>query len=390
MEMASDIIGVVVGVSLFLWIGVGFRLWSMAKTKSTIREGLTLPTPENTTVSIIVPAHNEERVIDRCATSLRNQSFTAIQIIFVLDRCTDSTLAILQKHAEEDSRICLIENGSCPDDWAGKCNAAKVGAQQATGDWLLFTDADTKFDRELVQCAVASAIKRGAALLSVLSSLTITKYFEKFVQPIAGTFLVRQFPIDKINRERRSRPFANGQFMLFSREVYESIGGHDSVKDDLLEDIAIARIVHNNGGRVQMLFAEGMLKCSMYPSFEAFRRGWKRIYIEASSRNVNRLIRSGILAIIVSLLLPAAGVAGILIGEGVSPLLFWVSIASLVAMVVVVGWLYSINSAPVVFAIFAPIGGLVVAILFFESAHMLKNRTPISWGGREYILEPRP
>jgi len=167
MEMASDIIGVVVGVSLFLWIGVGFRLWSMAKTKSTIREGLTLPTPENTTVSIIVPAHNEERVIDRCATSLRNQSFTAIQIIFVLDRCTDSTLAILQKHAEEDSRICLIENGSCPEDWAGKCNAAKVGAQQATGDWLLFTDADTKFDRELVQCAVASAIKRGAALLSV-------------------------------------------------------------------------------------------------------------------------------------------------------------------------------------------------------------------------------
>lgn len=390
MEIASDIIGVVVVVSLCLWVGVGVRLWAMAKTKSTIREGLSLPMPENTMVSIIVPAHNEERVIDACAMSLRNQSFSAIQIIFVLDRCTDGTLEILQKHAEEDSRICLIENESCPEDWAGKCNAAKVGAKQATGDWLLFTDADTKFDQELVKCALASAIKRGAALLSVLSSLTITKNFERIVQPIAGTFLVRQYPIDKINREHRSRPFANGQFMLFSKEAYEAIGGHDSVKDDLLEDIAIARVIHKNGGRVQMLFAEGMLKCSMYSNFEAFRRGWKRIFIEASSRNVNRLVRSGILAILVSLLLPAAGVAGIIIGDAVSPSLFWVSLASLVSMMIVVGWLYAINSAPILFAIFAPIGGLVVAILFFESAYMLQTRTPISWGGREYILEPKP
>ena len=93
-----------------------------------------------------------------------------------------------------------------------------------------------QFDSELVRCAVASAIKREASLLSILSSLTITKTFERIVQPIAGTFLVRQYPVDRINREHRSRPFANGQFLLFSREAYESIGGHDAVKDDLLED----------------------------------------------------------------------------------------------------------------------------------------------------------
>ena len=307
----------------------------------------------------------------------------------MLDRCTDGTLDILLKHADEDSRIHLIENDHCPDDWAGKCNAARVGATKATGEWLLFTDADTKFDSELVRCSVASAIKRNASLLSILSSLTITKTFERIVQPIASTFLVRQYPVDRINREHRSRPFANGQFLLFSRESYESIGGHEAVKDDLLEDIAFARKIHSEGGKVQVLFADGLLRCSMYPTFEAFKTGWKRIYIEASTRNINRLRRSAVLAIVVSILLPGVGVAGIIVGSLVSTPLIWLSIVSLVSCSLVICWLYKINNAPMMYAIFAPLGGLVVAKLFLDAASMLQHRIPIRWGGREYILEPK-
>ena len=390
MELTSHILAVVAVITLCLWAGVAFRLWKMARTKPTIHEGRLLPIPENTTISIVVPAHNEDRVIDRCATSLRNQTFKNIQLIFVLDRCTDATLEILQKHANEDDRICIIENSNCPDGWAGKCNAAKIGASKATGDWILFTDADTRFDSELVRCAIGSAIKRGASLLSILSTLTISKNFERIVQPIASTFLVRQFPVDRINREHGSRPFANGQFLLFTSEMYASIGGHNAVKEDLLEDIAFARVVHQTGSRVQVLFADGMLQCSMYPTFHAFKEGWKRIYIEASTRNVNRLRRSGLLVLVVSFLLPAMGIAGIAVGYTTSPFLFWSSIAAVVATVFIIGWLYAINNAPIIFAVFAPLGGLVVAKLFFDAASILKNRTPIQWGGRDYILEPKP
>tara|TARA_B100000959_G_C14976649_1_gene621783 strand:- start:1468 stop:2670 length:1203 start_codon:yes stop_codon:yes gene_type:complete len=389
MELASNMICVLAVISLCLWLGVAYRLWVIARTKPTVREGLSLFEPENTSVSVIIPVHNEERVIHLCASSLRNQSFKELQIIFVLDRCNDGTLEILKKHAKEDNRICIIENDSCPEGWAGKCNAAKIGASKATGKWMLFTDADTIFDKELIKCAVASAIKRKAALLSLLSTLTITKNFERIIQPIASTFLVRQFPVDRINREQRSRPFANGQFLLFTNEMYTSIGGHDAVKEELLEDIAFARIVHQAGERVQVLFADGLLQCSMYSTFEAFKQGWKRIYIEASSRNVNRLFRSGFLVLIVSLFLPAVSIAGVVIGNANSPTLLWTSVASLVATAFVIGWIYFINNAPIIFAIFAPIGGLVVAKLFFDSASILKNGTPISWGGREYILEPK-
>ena len=111
------------------------------------------------------------------------------------------------------------------------------------------------------------------------------------------------------------------------------------MKDDLLEDIAFARAIHAGGGKVQLLFAEGFLRCSMYASFEAFKTGWKRIYIEASTRNVIRLRRSGVLAILVLVVLPFLALAGICIGVIQSPLLLWISVASLASCAFVIGWL---------------------------------------------------
>lgn len=388
-EITSIVLGVIVVGSLCLWIGVAYRLWLITRTNPTIREGLTLPDPADASVSVVIPAHNEERVVDKCALSLRNQSHRNIQIIFVLDRCTDRTLEILKRHADEDDRITIVENDSCPEGWTGKCNAAKIGAAKATGDWLLFTDADTQFDEELIRCAVASAINRDASLLSILSSLTITKNYERIVQPIASTCLVRQFPIDRINSEHKTRPFANGQFLLFSRSKYDDIGGHDAVKDHLLEDIAFAKVVHRSGGKIQVLFADGLLKCSMYPTFSAFQNGWKRIYIEACNRSIKRLKQNAVTVLIVGDVLPAAGVAGIFVGRLTSPSLFWTSIASLLATAFVIAWLYRINRAPMIFAVFSPIGALVVAKLFLDAARMLQRKTPIHWGGKEYILEPR-
>lgn len=388
-EITSMVLGVVVVGTLILWLGVAHRLLRIARTKPTIREGLTLPIPDDVLVSIVVPAHNEERVIDKCAHSLRKQSHSNIQMIFVLDRCTDRTLDILQKHASDDDRITLIEIDDCPEDWAGKCNAGKIGAAKAKGDWLLFTDADTEFDHQLIRCAVASATKRKASLLSILSSLTITKNYERIVQPIASTCLLRNFPVDRINSDTRTRPFANGQFLLFKKAAYEAIGGHDSVKDDLLEDIAFAKAIHKSGARVQVLFADGLLKCSMYSTYSAFQNGWKRIYIESCNRRIHKLKQNATTIIITGNILPAVGVAGIIVGLITSPALFWTSVASLLTSAMVVAWLYRINRAPMIFAIFAPIGALVVAKLFRDAARMLERREPVCWGGKQYILEPR-
>jgi glycosyltransferase involved in cell wall biosynthesis len=348
-------------------------------------------------VSIIVPAHNEERVIDACAASLRAQRHPALEIIFVLDRCTDRTREILLAHAHADARIKIVENDACPEDWAGKCNAARLGAERATGAYLLFTDADTWFDPDLVSASLALARDRGLGLLSLLSTLTCTHAWERIAQPVASMNLVRMYPISRVNREENARPFANGQFMLFDRECYERIGGHRAVKDDLLEDIAFARKVYASGSRCGIYIADDMLRCSMYDSLGAFVLGWKRIFIEACKRKPTRLRRNAWSILSTGVGLPALQVVaftlGILLLHGGHPVpgaaLVAVVTAGVTVQIVTLMWVYALCGTPRLPALLYPVGCWIVGRIMLDGARDLAQRRPVTWAGRTYVLEPR-
>jgi glycosyltransferase involved in cell wall biosynthesis len=386
---------------LGFWLIVGFRVHRMMLAQPTIRRGLSLPPPEVDSalpsVSIVIPTHNEERVADRCARSLRELRHDALEIIFVLDRCTDSTADILRRHAAEDDRIILIENETCPDDWAGKCHAASLGAERASGAYLLFTDADTVFDPDLVRAATAVATDRGLGLLSVLSTLSSNHAYELIAQPVASINLIRMYPIERVNRDAGARPFANGQFMLFERSWYERIGGHHAVKDDLLEDIAFARRLNEAGGRGGVFLADGMLRCSMYDSLTAFRAGWKRIFIEACNRKPGRLRENAWRVLLGAVGLPVVQAVALVIGLVMAlafahPLGFALGgavLAGFVAQLATLVRIYRVCGAPLAATLFFPAGSWIVSRILFAAARDLRARRPIVWGGREYVLEPR-
>lgn len=397
---------VVAGLSaiiLIFWLIVAYRVGRTMSAKPTVRRGLDAPLREidgrPPSVSVIVPAHNEQRVIDECARSLRAQDYPDLRLIFVLDRCTDDTLAILQRHAAEDDRIVIIENDSCPDDWAGKCNAARLGAERAKGDYLLFTDADTGFDPQLVRATVALAQQRDLALLSLLSDLTYEQRFHLLAQPVATINLLRMYPIERVNQApEEARPFANGQFMLFRRADYEAMGGHNAVREDLLEDIAFARAVQRLGKRGGIFLADGMLRCSMYDRFDAFTLGWKRIFIEACKRNPKRLRKNAARVLVNGLGLPIVQIAAVVIGlvllaSGVdAPLgvaLVLLAIVGTMTQIGVLGWIYRLNGAPAWAAALYPVGCFIVGRLMWDGVRDLVKRRPVPWAGRTYILEPR-
>ncbi|MEM7227768.1 MAG: glycosyltransferase family A protein [Planctomycetota bacterium] len=392
--------GLILGITIPLWIVVWIHMGRVIRQQPSVRDGLLLPAPERgwPKVSIIVPAHNEQRVIDRCAASLRWQEYDDLEIIFVLDRCTDDTLTILQKHAAEDDRIVIIENDSCPDDWAGKCNALRIGAERATGEYLLFADADAGFDEKLVRASVALAAERGDALLSLLSTLTVERAFERMAQPVASMSLMKLFPMHRLNGPPgKFRPFANGQFMLFERSWYEKIGGHESVHDALLEDLAFAREMNNAGGKIGVLLADGMLKVSMYGSYEAFHAGWKRIFIEACNRRPNRLRKHGNRLFALGLFLPllilfaiVCTITNVLVGDIVAAAaIFGLMALTVILQVVSLLRIYRLADAPLVSTLFYPAGCAMVGRIMRNAAADLESRTPVRWGGREYILEPR-
>jgi GT2 family glycosyltransferase len=395
-----------------LWLlaalsGAGLAWWALVAARvlreqgSIIRatEGLSQPLPQPPPkVSVVVPAHNEQAHAPRAARSILASDWPELELVFVLDRCTDGTKAALEPIAAADPRLRIVENHDCPEGWAGKCNAARVGARHATGDLLLFTDADVEFHPQLLRATVALLRSRGLSLLSLLASPRVRHWFEAVAQPVAAVALMRMYPFSRVNHPTNPRAFANGQFLLFERAMYERLGGHAIVRDDLLEDIAFARRVRDAGGRGGIATAEHLLSVEMYETAEEFHRGWKRIYLEASERRPARLRGLGLEVLSSGALLPLSAVAAVLAGtawgggslEPLAKVTALLGAGSLATFLAVAAWLHAQCKAPVAAAVFHPIGAFIVAHSMFEAAHDLDLRRPVRWGGKSYVLQPRP
>ena len=382
--------------SVIFWAVVWWRINRTLNSDLSVRSRIDDDVEEEL-VSIIVPAHNEARIIERCARGLMAQKWTSLEIIFVADRCTDETVDILRSTTGGDPRVRIIENHHCPSNWAGKCNAARLGAAGARGKYLVFMDADTLPSPELIRAAVTSAKARRSSLMSLLTKLTAKEIYERRTQTVASLMLLTLYPPDRVNRDESPRPFANGQFMIFDREWYERIGGHEAVHDDLLEDIAFARCVSREGGRVHLLSADGLLECSMYSSSMAFRRGWQRIFIESCRRKPGRMKQWALRLRVVGLGIPSATAIGAVIGAitwnigdpfiGIPA--FSISIFAIILQLWVLGLIYqSFNQNRLSLWRF-PMGCEDLARILREGAEVLQKGEPVIWGGREYVLEPR-
>ncbi len=400
-SIATMVTAALAGAAAIYWLVVLGVVIAMRPRIPRIAQALAGPLPERwPRVSIIVPAHNEERVIEACARSLLASAYPDLEIIVVLDRCTDGTRELLRPFereanasAEGGVRLRVIENDHCPEDWAGKCNAARVAAAAATGEYFLFTDADVAFDPQLVRASVASAIAGERGLLSLLPTLTSDRWFERVVQPVAAMTLLRLYPIDRVNREERRRPFANGQFMLFERRVYERIGGHAAVKDDLLEDIAFARAVEAAGERGAIAVADGMLVVNMYGSLASMLTGWKRIFIEACKRKPARLRQQAARLFAVGPIAPVVQVAAIVVGAlhggPIGAMAMGSALVGFALQFAALAVIYRMSRSPLAGALAYPLGAFLVARALWAGARDLESGTPVRWGGRSYVLTPR-
>ena len=183
------------------WIAVSVRIVRMLGTGLSLRTGLKAQVDASQSVTIIIPAHNEERVLAQCLDSVLAQRWEKLKVIVALDRCTDASESIAMTRAEQDDRLTIVRITSCPESWAGKCNALRHGAELAEGEWLLFLDADTKAHPDMTRALIGESIRRDAALLSLLPDLECTSWFDRVSQPVASMALGQIFPPDRVNRE---------------------------------------------------------------------------------------------------------------------------------------------------------------------------------------------
>ena len=398
----STILAVASVTECVLWAVLAIRAVREWRCALFIADALRLPPVPLPLLTVVIPAHNEEVMASACARSVLASDYPALELIFVLDRCTDGTRAALEVVAATDARLRIVENSSCPADWAGKCNAARIGAEHARGELLLFTDADTHFDSKLLRASVQLLRSRKLSMLSLFSSPTHNHWFEMVVQPVTSLMLLKLFPMKRANASKGRRPFANGQFMLFDRAAYQTLGGHAAVKDDLLEDLAFARRMKRAKMEQGVAVSDGMLVVSMYDSWKAFQTGWKRIYIESCRRNPSRMRKEALQLLVIVVAMPmirtaSAALAAIALLDGraldegaraFAIAVLCVGIAAPLIRLATLAWIHRTASFPVWSALFFPGAALAVAGIFLEGARDLQARTPVRWGGRDYLLEP--
>lgn len=222
-------------------------------------------------VSVIVPARNEEACLGRCLSSLTAQTGISFEVIVVDDGSTDRTREIALSLA-----VRVIEPPPLPTGWTGKNNAVTAGAQQARGDWLLFTDADTVHLPGSLARSVAEAKQHQSALLSYSPAQDVHGFWQHAVMPVIFAELAATYSPSQVSDSASSIAAANGQYLLVAREAYDAVGGHAAVAHDLLEDVALARRVKASGRTIFFRYANDAVHTRMYRTFEQMREGWTK------------------------------------------------------------------------------------------------------------------
>jgi chlorobactene glucosyltransferase len=230
-------------------------------------------------ISVIVPARDEEQNLEPMVRSVSEQE-SVREIIVVDDQSKDGTFRILEQLRREIPALRTERIESLPRGWTGKNYALHIGAKRATGEWLLFTDADTRHQPGSLAAVLERAKKENADLLSLSPGQEVKTWWEKSVIPLVYVEAAKLYPYEEVSRPDSKEAAANGQYILIRREVYERAGGHEAIRSEVLEDVALARRVKACGGRLTFLLGRPWVRTRMYQSFWAMWEGWsKNLYL---------------------------------------------------------------------------------------------------------------
>lgn len=278
-------------------------------------------------VSIVVPARNEEENLPGCLESLLAQDYPNFEIVVLDDRSTDRTGLLVEALAGRDPRVRLLRGRPLREGWLGKSHAIHQAVQKATGEWLLFVDADTLHHPRSLTAAMSHVLRQKVDMLSLYPHFLCKTFWERVIQPAVGRMILIAGPVNLVNSRRpifRMFYMAIGQFILIRRAVYEAVGGHEAIRARVTEDVELARGVKRAGYALNFLYGTDALQTRMYDNFADLWRGWSRSFFPAMGNNTP-------LAVIQTLLLFVFGtlpylnlpVTGLLILLGFSGPILW-------------------------------------------------------------------
>ncbi len=344
-------------------------------------------------ISVCIPARNEADNVGVLLESLRSQNWTNFEVHVLDDRSSDQTFEVAESYRQKNPEKFFIYKGQeKPSGWFGKAWACHQLQQKCDGDILLFLDADTRLQPETLKGVAASFRKYDLDMLTVWPLQQLETFWENVLIPLVYYALMTLLPAIYVYRDPRWMPApwrkffrskfaaANGQCLAFKKEAYETIGGHESVKDHIVEDVQLAKRIKQEGFVLRMFSGIGSISCRMYRNQNEIFDGFRKNFLAGFNNSLLVFILSGLLHLIVYILPFITIIAAFFTGNSE---LFFLSAASISLILIhrlIISIWYDMNP---IYAFTHPVG-----VLWFQLLGVLKimdhiSDKPVQWKGRD-------
>ncbi len=321
-------------------------------------------------VSILIPVRNEARQIIALLESIHQQDYSNYEVIILDDNSDDDTFNICKAYCDAHTNFRIIEGKNLEEGWTGKNFACHQLALEARGDFLLFLDADEQVHTGLINTAVYRMYQYKLGLLSVFADAKMLTTGEHAVVPLMHYLLLGLLPLRLVHLiKNHSVATASGQFMLFEKESYRRHQWHKQVKDKVVEDAEIMRMVKAAGYRGEALLANGMLSSRMYNGYTAAIGGF--------SKNILSVFNYNIIWFLVYILLTITGPMVVLISLNISIILFMMALIILSRIMSS----FSAGQNPFLNIILHPVQMLSLTAISFIAIQKYLTHT-FTWKGR--------
>ena len=365
------------------WVLMPIAMVLRMKRSRTLDEFTQDPPPDPPLVSVIIPARNEARNIERCVRSVLATTYPNVEVIVVDDQSTDGTGQIAAGLGAT-----VIQTPPLPGDWFGKQWACWTGKARARGEILCFTDADTEHAPDLIPRTVNAMRALDADLFTVAGKQEMVTIWEKLVQAqVFGMLNAWYGGTEEINRSKHAwRKIANGQYLVTTRAAYDATGGHEAVKHTVAEDLMLAQRFHRLGKRVVFIEGREQISTRMYTSLREMIAGWgKNVYaggMHALPPFVPRwFMPFGLLFPPLFNLVPPVVLGAAAFGLASFPLLVWAGVATVATVLMWMKFYWDAGESPLL-ALLYPLGA---AITLYIYARAIARGQNVSWKDRDYV-----
>ena len=332
-------------------------------------------------LSVIVPACNEGEAVRSAVTTLLTQDYPELEIVLVDDRSTDETGRIADELAALDRRVVVRHLRELPAGWLGKVHALDAGVRAATGEWLLFTDADVHFARGVLRRAVAWAVEQQIDHLTVAPELKAESFWHDVAQGAFATAFLQRTRAEQAGRPGSRAYVGVGAFNLVQREMLARTPGFEWLRLEVLDDVGLGLMVARHGGRSRLAIGLHQLEVRWYGSLRQMGRGLeKNLFAFVGHYRVTRAVAVALAVVLfvlgpfVALVQPSVIVAALGVAALVTLALYSALVAARIRRSVLV-------------LLSQPLGQLLLAGMLLRSAWACARRGGVDWRGTVYGLD---